>query len=223
MNRLEGVCLWRRRKTYAVPHPVGSGRETHTARADGEREDLADDDPRHGTPGEGEDGDVDHDEGDHGRHGSVIVCCEFSGSNTDDTDDELGGDHTDGAPDEEGSAAPSVDGVERKRGAERVDESAEDGDQEGVVDRAEGGQEDGSEVEDEVDSGQLLHHLHEYAEHGSANVAAAVLERSLEAVGPAAEVSRAWDDGHFVLVVGNNLSKLGLDELRFYRLPANGA
>ena len=38
-------------RTYAVPQPVRSGRETDTAGANGDREDLADDDPGAGTPG----------------------------------------------------------------------------------------------------------------------------------------------------------------------------
>lgn len=55
--------------TYAVPQPVGGGRQSHTARTDGEREDLADEHPRAWTPGGGEEEDVDTDEGDHGLHG----------------------------------------------------------------------------------------------------------------------------------------------------------
>jgi len=50
----------------AVPEPVGRGRETDTTGADGEGEDLADEDPRSGAPGHGEDGDVQANEGDHG-------------------------------------------------------------------------------------------------------------------------------------------------------------
>ena len=113
------------------------------------------------------------------------MCGKLSSSDTDDANKELRCDHADRAPDEKGSAAPSVHGVESKRGAESIDESTEDRDQEGVVDCTQGGQEDVSEVEDEVDSGQLLHHLHQDTEQGSANVAATVLERSREAVGPA--------------------------------------
>lgn len=84
---------------------------------------------------------------------------EFSGCDADDTDDELGHDHTDGAPDEESSAAPFIDSEECDWGADGVDQGGEDGNQEGAVDRAERGEEDGSEVEDEVDAGELLHHL----------------------------------------------------------------
>ena len=46
-----------------VPEPVGGGREGHGLGADGERVYLAGDDPRNRTPGGGEEGDVDADEG----------------------------------------------------------------------------------------------------------------------------------------------------------------
>lgn len=48
-------------KAYAVPEPVGRGRESDTAGTDRQREDLADHDPGTRTPGAGEEEDVDTD------------------------------------------------------------------------------------------------------------------------------------------------------------------
>ena len=45
-----------------VPEPVGRGGHGHGFSADVEREDLAGDDPSNGTPGGGEESDVDTDE-----------------------------------------------------------------------------------------------------------------------------------------------------------------
>ena len=47
----------------SVPEPVGGGGESDTTRSDGEREDLANDDPGAGAPGGGEEEDEDGDEG----------------------------------------------------------------------------------------------------------------------------------------------------------------
>lgn len=89
------------------------------------------------------------------------------------------------------------------------------------MDCAERCEEHVSEVEDEVDSGQLLHHLHEDTEQGSAEVAAAVEDRSREAVGPALKVASIGDNRLLVLVVGNDLSKLILNIFGFDRLATN--
>lgn len=79
-----------------VPEPVGGGGHTDTAGSDGQREDLADNDPGDGAPGGGEEGDVDADEGNHGLDGRVVVGLNLSLSDTDGTDDELSDDHTAG-------------------------------------------------------------------------------------------------------------------------------
>lgn len=63
-----------------------------------------------------------------------------------------------------------------------------------------------------------MHHLDRGTEDGSAEVGSGVHESSLEAVGPRGEVSVLWNDRHFVLVVGNDLSEFGLDEFRAGRL-----
>ncbi|KFZ18290.1 hypothetical protein V502_04170 [Pseudogymnoascus sp. VKM F-4520 (FW-2644)] len=174
-------------QTYAVPEPVGGGGETDTARADGQGEDLADDDPGAGAPGGGEEGDVDADEGDHGLDGSLVVLAWGASGDTDDTDDELRDDHAHGTDDENTATAEALDDPEGERGAQDVDEGGHEGDEEGVVDRAEGGEEDCSEVEDEVDTSQLLHHLEDYAEDRAADVGGALADGAVEAVGPALE------------------------------------
>ena len=138
----------------AVPQPVGGGRETDTAGADGDGEDLADDDPRAGAPGRGEEEDVDADEGNEGTGGALVV----GESGSDGSDDELADNHSEGTPDEERAAAEALDGPERDGGGADVDDGEDQGHEEGVLDRAEGLEEDGGVVEDEVDTGPLLHH-----------------------------------------------------------------
>lgn len=85
----------------------------------------------------------------------------LASSDTDDTDDELHDDHSCASDDEDLAAAEAFDCPKGDGGRANVDECCDQGDEEGVRDRAEGGEEDGSEIEDEVDTGQLLHHLHE--------------------------------------------------------------
>ena len=75
-----------------------------------------------------------------------------------------------------------------------------------------------SKVEDEVDSSPLLHHLQASTEDGSAEVAGGVPETTLEAVCPAREITVLGDDGHLILVVGDNFSEFGLNKLRASRL-----
>lgn len=79
-------------------------------------------------------------------------------------------------------------------------------------------EEGGTEVKDEVDTSPLLHHLERCSQDSSAEVGGGVAERTLEAVGPAGEVSVLRNDGHFVLVVGNDFSKLSLNKLGSSRL-----
>lgn len=209
-------------KTYAVPEPVGGGGETDTARADGQREDLADDDPGAGAPGGGKEGDVDADEGDHGLDGNLVVLAWGASGDTDDTDNELRDDHAHGTDDENTATAEALDDPEGERGAQDVDEGGHEGDEEGVVDRAEGFEENGSEVEDEVDTSQLLHHLEDYAEDSAADVGGALEDGAVEAVGPALEVGGLRDDLHLVLVVGDDLGELVLDVVGVNWLATNG-
>ena len=94
------------------------------------------------------------------------MLFEAAGGDADDADDELRDDHSGGADKEELAAAEAFDGPEGQgRGAD-VDEGGDEGDQEGVTDRAQTREEDVAEVEDEVDAGQLLHHLHQDTWYG---------------------------------------------------------
>ena len=132
----------------AVPEPVTRGGESDAAGADGDWEDLADDDPGAGAPGGGEEEDVDADESDEGS-GCAVVIGE---SSTDGSDDELANDHAEGTPDEDRAAAEALDGPERDRGGADVDNGKNHGDEERVVDRAEGLEENRGVVEDEIDT-----------------------------------------------------------------------
>ena len=91
----------------------------------------------------------------------MIVLLKPAGRHTNDTDDKLHDDHSRASNYENLAATEAFDRPEGDWGRTDVDEGCDEGDEEGVRDCAEGGEEDGSEVEDEVDSSQLLHHLHE--------------------------------------------------------------
>jgi len=209
--------------TYAVPEPVGGGGETDTAGADWQREDLADDDPGGWTPGGGKEGDVDADEGDHGLDSGLVVLAWSASSDTDDTDDELGDDHASGTEDQNATTAETLNDPEGQWGAADVDEGGDERDQERVVDRAEGLEEDGTEVEDEVDTGELLHHLHEDTEKSAADVGGTAGDGTREAVGPATNVRGLWDDLLLILVVRDDLGKLILDVVGLDWLATNGS
>ena len=84
-----------------------------------------------------------------------------AGGNTNDTDYKLHNDHSRASDDEDFAATEAFDCPEGNRGRTDVDESRDEGDEEGVRNRAEGFEEDSPEVEDKVDTSQLLHHLHE--------------------------------------------------------------
>lgn len=149
-----------------VPEPVGGGGETDTAGADGQGEDLADQDPGTRTPGGGEEEDEDGDEGDLGVDGVDVVgngvavgievgLVEADGD-TDDGDDELADGHAEGTPEEDGAAAEALDGPEGDGGGEHVDDGEDHGNQELVRDGASGLEEGSGVVEDEVDTGPEL-------------------------------------------------------------------
>jgi len=193
-----------------LTEPVRGGGETNTTRTDGQREDLADNDPSAGAPGGGEEEDVDTDERDHSLDSLRVVTVD-SASNT---DDELADDHTKSAPDEQWTTAKPLNSPEGDRGGADVDEGGDEGDQERVLNGAEILEEGGTEVEDEVDTSPLLHHLERSTEDSAAQVAVGLPERSLEAVHPAAQVAVLGDDLHLVLVVGNDLSQFLLNVLR---------
>lgn len=191
----------------AIPQPVGCGGQGNTTGSDLEREDLADDDPGTGSPGGGEEGNVDADEGDHGL-GSGGVGGE---DGTDDGNNELADDHAQSTPDEDGTTSEALNSPEGERGREDVDQGGDERDQEGVVDNFELLEEGGTKVENEVDTSPLLHHLERGTKNSTAEVGGSLEERTAEAVEPAVEVATLGDDGDLVLVVGNNLSKLVLD------------
>lgn len=130
----------------------------------------------------------------------------------------MGDDHTKSTPNHDSSATVLFNDPERDRSGENVDECGDQTDQEGVVDRAELSEECSSKVEDEVDTSPLLHHLHAGSENRTPEVGSSVPERASEAVCPRCEVSTLRDDGHLVLMIGNDFSKLGLDELGAGRL-----
>ena len=147
--------------TYAIPEPIRRGREADTAGSNWKRENLADDHPRTRPPGGSEEGDVEADEGNHGRDSRMVVSGGLASGNTNDTDDELHYDHSCASDDEDLTATEAFDRPKGYWGGEDVDKRRDERDEERVLDRAEGGEEDSSEVEDEIDTGQLLHHLHE--------------------------------------------------------------
>lgn len=166
-------------------------------------------------PGASEEEDVDADEGDHGLDSAVGAS-----DGTNDGDDELADDHAERTPDEQGAAADSLHTPERDRGRADVDEGRDERDQERVLDGAELLEEGGAEVEDEVDTGPLLAHLQRGSEDGSAQVAAALPDGAAEAGEPGGPVPALGDDGELVLVVGDDLGELVLDELGLDGLAA---
>jgi len=70
------------------------------------------------------------------------------------------------------------------------------------------------EVEDEVDTRPLLHHLKRSAENGSSKIGRRISQTALEAIMPSIDVSRGWDNLTFILCVGDDLGDFGLNELR---------
>ena len=130
-------------------------------------------------------------------------------------------DHTSSSPDQDGASAEPLDDVEGDWCGADVDESGDQVDEEGIADCSKFLEESGSEVKDEVDTGPLLHHLQGSAKDSSAQVAAALPKTALEAVGPAAEIAALGNDLQLILVIGDDLSKLLLDELGILGLPTD--
>lgn len=179
-----------------VPQPVGGGGQGDTTGTDGQGEDLANQDPGAGAPGGSEKEDEDGDEGDlsvHGRdvvgNGRVGVRGVWVGvvetdRNTNDSDEELADKHTKGTDNEDEATAEPLDGPEGDRGGADVDEREDQRDKEGVADGAGGLQEGRGVVEDEVDTGPLLHHLEGGTEDGATQVRLCGPQGPLEAVRP---------------------------------------
>lgn len=161
--QIQNQRLFKRRGnlTYAVPEPVGRGRQTDAARSNRKREDLSNDHPGTRAPGGSEEGDVEADEGDHSRNSSIVLLRWSAGCDTNDSDDKLHNDHSRASDDEDLAATEAFDCPKGDRCRTDVDKRRDEGDKEGVLNRAKGGEKNRSEVENEVNSSQLLHHLHE--------------------------------------------------------------
>ena len=79
----------------------------------------------------------------------------------DNTDDELHDNHTRSSNNENFASAEPLYRPKRYWRGTNVHECRNQRDEERIADSAETLKEDGSKVEDKVDTGQLLHHLHE--------------------------------------------------------------
>ena len=84
-------------------------------------------------------------------------------SDTNDADNELRDDHAWAADNKNSASTELFNQVERYGGRTHVNKRSNQDDQERIFDSVKACEEDCSEVEYEVDSGELLHHLHKYA------------------------------------------------------------
>lgn len=73
--------------------------------------------------------------------------------------------------------------------------------------------EGGGVIEDEVDTGPLLHHLKRGTENGAAQVGLLMPETTLEAVHPALQPASIGDHSPLILFVGDDFRQLDLDVL----------
>ncbi|KAH3674048.1 hypothetical protein OGATHE_002028 [Ogataea polymorpha] len=104
-----------------------------------------------------------------------------------------------------------------------IDDRSDHRDQELIVDGAKLLEEGGTEVEDEVDTGPLLHHLHGGSEDGLSEVRGWSSESSGETSCPGLPVARSWNDAPLVLVVGHDLGEFFLNVVGIDRLaPKSG-
>lgn len=197
--------------TYAVPQPIRRSGKSNATGADRKREDLANDDPRTRTPSRSEEKDVDADESDHGLDNVLVITIR----RTHDSNQELANQHPQGTPDEQRPTTKAFDGPERDWGGADVDEGCDQADEERIGNGAQLLEERGSEIEDEVDTGPLLHHLHRSPQNRPPEVRARLHETALEAIGPAAPVSALGNDLQFIFVIRDNLREFVLDEIGF--------
>lgn len=142
---------------------------------------------------------------------------------TNNGNDEFADKHAQGTPDEKRSTTKLFNGPERDGGRADINESGYETDEEGVMDSAQFLEESGAEVEDEVDTSPLLHHLEGGTKDGTAKIATGGSEATLEAVQPAIDVATLGDDLEFVLVVCNDLGKFLLNEFGVRRLTSEAA
>lgn len=137
-----------RGETYAVPEPVRGSGQSNTTGTDGQRVDLADDDPGTRTPGAGEEKDVNADEGDFRADGTLVAAVDSS----DNGDNELADNHAQSTPEEKSTTTELFHGVEGDGSGADIDDGGDHADQERVADGSQALEEGGTEVEDEVDT-----------------------------------------------------------------------
>jgi len=201
----------------AVPEPVGGSGKGNTTGTDWQREDLTNHNPGTRSPCAGEEEDVDADEGDHSRDSLVV----FSISDSDNGDQELADNHAQSTPQKQGTTTNLLNGVEGDRGRADIDNGGDHGDEEGVLDRAKLGEEGSTEVEDEVDTSPLLHHLERGTKNSTTDIAVGMEDVSTEAVEPAVEVTILRNNLHLIEEVGFDLVDLSLDVLRVLGLATD--
>ena len=207
-----------------VPEPVGGGRQGNTSGSNGQGEDFTNQDPGTRTPSGGEEEDEDSDEGDLGVDGRDVSSNGLASSvgselvetdgDTDNGDDELTDQHAQSTPDKQRSSTELFNGVERDRSGAYVDNGEDHRGEERVIDGTGRLQESGRVVEDEVDTGPLLHHLKRSAEDGSSQVGLGLEDGAGETGGPLSEPGGGGHQGLFVLGVGNDFGKFRLDVRR---------
>ena len=122
-------------------------------------------------------------------------------------------DHTRSTPDQDCASAISFNDVEGNWCGADIDQGSDKVDQERIADRSKFLEESGSEVEYKVDTSPLLHHLERSTKDSTTQVAAALPETAFEAIRPAAEIATLGHDLQLVFVIGDDLSKLLLNEL----------
>lgn len=113
-----------------VPEPVGGNGQGHGLGTNVEREDLSTDNPSDGTPGGGEVGDVDADEGNEHSLADQVIGGD---GNTNDGDEELADTHAGGTVQEELATSDPLDQVDTGEGHDDVDNVGGDGHGEGVA------------------------------------------------------------------------------------------
>jgi len=146
-----------------VPEPIGGDGEGHGLGTDVEGEDLTGNNPGNWTPRRSEEGDVDTDEGDQ----NLLSGGVGSGNgDTDDGDHELAKAHPDGTNQKQLPTTKPLNTPHTGEGHEHVDDVGGDGYQERVG-NTRVLEEDGTVVEDEVDTGELLPCLDEDAGEGT--------------------------------------------------------
>jgi len=227
--RVRGQRWEQRSRAEAKSFQHSRSGQGDTSRSDGQGEDLSDQDPSTRTPGRGEEEDEDGDESDLGVDGSLVLGVEKGGTvrvnadldelvesdgDSDNGDEELTDQHSEGTDDEKRSSTESLNGVEGDGSGADVDDGEDHRGEERVVDGTGRGQEGSRVVEDEVDTGPLLHHLERSTQDGSSQVGSGVSERSRETSGPGTEPGGGGHQRSLVLGVGDNLGKLGLDQSR---------